>query len=62
MRRPTDDGGLTYSLDSRLDGAAANPVALKVIDAHFPNLALPRQTFQEILALIARLRAPPAPA
>jgi hypothetical protein len=56
---------------SRLSGFATLSLILELVAIHFPwdlcdqqmaEVAVPRQMFAEILSLIARLRAPSAPA
>jgi hypothetical protein len=62
MPDPIKDWSLT-SLKERLIKIGAKVVSHgRYVTFQMAEVAVPRQMFQEILSLIARLRAPPAPA
>jgi len=58
-----EDGGALTSLREKLIKIGAKVVSHgRYVTFQMAEVAVPRQMFQEILSLIARLRSPPAPA
>ena len=62
-RRPTNQGLVAASLKEKLIKIGAKVVSHgRYVTFRMAEVAVPRQMFHEILSMIARLRAPPAPA